>query len=157
MFFALIENVRSGFNVGSIFRTADGAGIKKLFLTGITGRPPHREIRKAALGAEEHVDWQYHADSLEIIKRLKQDNIRIVVLETAAGSVLYHDTEYNFPMCLVVGNEYEGVSPAVLDEADSIINIPMAGVKVSLNVAVAFGIAAYEIKKQIKDENKRTS
>lgn len=148
MIYALVEDVRSLYNVGAIFRTADGAGITELFLTGITGCPPHKEIRKVALGAEETIPWQYHAESLELVKRLKEQNIAIVVLEATDKSIQYHEAVYEFPLCLVVGNEYHGVSEAVLARADLVIEIPMAGVKVSLNVAVAFGIAAYEIIKQ---------
>lgn len=146
--YALAENVRSLYNVGAIFRTADGAGVSRVFLTGITGRPPHRDIRKVALGAEESVPWEYHANSVELIKRLKQDNIKIVTLESAEQSIPYDQLHYTFPVCLVVGNEFTGVSSETLDLSDFIIKIPMHGVKVSLNVSVAFGIAVYEIVRQ---------
>lgn len=143
----LVENVRSLYNVGTIFRTADGAGISRVHLAGITGKPPHREIRKVALGAEEHVPWQHHTDALGLVRELKGRGVQIVVLETTAASVPYDQASYQFPLCLVVGNEYEGVSEKVLREADLIVSIPMSGIKVSLNVGVAFGVAAYEIVK----------
>lgn len=155
MFYTLVENVRSLYNVGAIFRTADGAGIEKLFLTGITGRPPHREIRKVALGAEESVPWEYHADGVILAQELKKQGIRLVILETGEGSQLYDEAVYDFPICLVIGNEYHGVSQALCAEADMMVRLPMFGVKISLNVAVAFGIAAYEIIKQKNGARKK--
>ncbi len=148
MITTLVENVRSLYNVGAIFRTADGAGVSKVILTGITGCPPHKEIRKVALGAEENVSWEYHQDSVAIARQLKQKGIKIVALETTAESALYNQVKYEFPLCLVLGNEYHGISPELLAEADSYIKIPMRGMKVSLNVGVAFGIAIYEITEQ---------
>lgn len=149
MFYSLVENVRSLYNVGAIFRTADGAGVNKVFLTGITGKPPHKEIRKVALGAEENVPWEYVKEPVELIIKLKSENICIVVLEYTESSVLYDEITYEQPLCLVIGNEYHGVSPEVLKEANMVVHIPMHGKKVSLNVSVAFGIAAYQIKKSI--------
>ncbi|RMD95565.1 MAG: TrmH family RNA methyltransferase [Calditrichaeota bacterium] len=148
--FVIAENIRSLYNVGSIFRTADGAGITKLFLTGITGTPPHREIRKVALGAEEKVPWEYHEDSRTLIEKLKQEDISIVVLEDTPKSLLYYEAEYHFPLCLVVGHEYHGVSREAIELADLLIKIPMRGMKISLNVGVAFGIAIYEIVKHLE-------
>ena len=149
MFYTLVENVRSLYNVGAIFRTADGAGVNKVFLTGITGKPPHKDIRKVALGAEENVPWEYVKDPVEIIRKLKSENIRIIVLECTESSVLYDEIIYEQPLCLVIGNEYHGVSKEALNEADMVVHIPMRGEKISLNVSVAFGIAAYQIKKSI--------
>lgn len=145
--YALVENVRSLYNVGAIFRTADGAGVSKIFLTGITGQPPHRGIRKVALGAEETVPWDYHPDSVELIERLKKQKVQIVVLESTQDSIPYDKARYQFPLCLVVGHEYNGVSKQVIEKSDLLIKIPMKGTKISLNVAVAFGIAVYEIVK----------
>ncbi len=145
MLYGLVENVRSLFNVGAIFRTADGAGVSKLFLTGITGRPPHREIRKVALGAEESVPWEYAQESVKLAAKLKQEGIRIVALEATETSVPYFQLDYHFPLCLVVGHEYKGISKPLLNIADHIVHIPMYGTKISLNVAVAFGIVAYHV------------
>lgn len=153
--YVLLENVRSLYNVGAIFRTADGAGVSKLFLTGITGRPPHREIHKVALGAEENIPWEYHPNSVEIIERLKGQNIQIVVLESTENSVLYNEATYRFPLCLVVGHEFHGVSQEVIQQADLLVKIPMKGLKISLNVAVAFGIAVYEISNSKKNSTGR--
>ncbi len=149
--YTLVENVRSLYNVGAIFRTADGAGVGKIFLAGITGRPPHREIRKVALGAEESVPWEYCPDSMEVVKKLKQENVQIVVLESTENSVLYDKANYSFPVCLVVGHEYNGVSDEVIQQADMVVKIPMQGMKISLNVAVAYGISVYEIVKAINN------
>ncbi|MFQ5637348.1 MAG: RNA methyltransferase [bacterium] len=146
--YTLVENVRSLYNVGSIFRTADGAGVSKLFLSGITGHPPHREIRKVALGAEESVSWEYARTSIEIIKKLKKQGVHIAVLETTPQSIPYYRAQYCFPLCLVVGHEYHGVSEDTLCAADLLIDIPMSGAKISLNVSVAYGIAIYEIMKK---------
>lgn len=145
MVYALLENVRSLYNVGAIFRTADGAGVSRIFLTGITGQPPHREIRKVALGAEESVPWEYHREATAVIRQLRAEEVKIVVLETTGAAVLFNEVRYEFPLCLVVGNEYHGISEETLALADMHIRIPMRGSKVSLNVSVAFGIAAYEV------------
>ena len=143
--FALLDNIRSLHNVGSIFRTADGAGVEKLFLCGITGRPPRNEIRKAALGAEEHVAWEYHPDPLPVVERLKSEGVRIVALEASQEAVLYDEAGYDFPLCLVVGHEFHGVRSELLEAADEVIAIPMRGMKISLNVAVAFGVEVYHV------------
>jgi len=148
MIYTLVDSVRSLFNVGAIFRTADGAGVDKIFLTGITGCPPHREIRKVALGAEETVSWQYERECLPLLQQLKKQGVSIVVLEMTQDSIPYDTVDYVFPLCLVVGNEYHGVSENVLREANLVVEIPMCGAKESLNVAVAFGVAIYEIGKQ---------
>jgi tRNA G18 (ribose-2'-O)-methylase SpoU len=149
--FTLIENVRSLYNVGAIFRTADGAGVSKLFLTGITGRPPHREIRKVALGAEESVEWEYVEDGVELAKKLQREGFQIVVLERTDHCVPYDLADYRFPLCLVIGHEFDGVSAGMLEIADLVVGIPMFGSKISLNVSVAFGIAIYEVLKRKKD------
>ena len=151
MLYALIEDVRSLYNVGAIFRTADGAGFSKIYLTGITACPPHREIRKVALGAEEHIPWEYHGDSFELVRKLQADDVQMVVLETTSRSENYSETEYKFPLCLVVGNELNGVSAGLVQAADSLIQIPMNGSKMSLNVSVAFGISSYEILRHKPD------
>lgn len=151
--YGLVDNVRSLHNVGSIFRTADGAGLQKLFLCGITGRPPQNEIHKTALGAEENVAWEYFSDPTEIINQLKANGVQIVVLEHTNQSVHFQQAEYRFPMCLVVGHEYQGISDEIISLADLAVEIPMYGLKGSLNVGVAFGIAIYEIVRQILIKN----
>lgn len=144
----LLENVRSLYNVGSMFRLADGARLERILLTGVTGAPPHTGIRKTALGAEESVPWEYHVDPLKTVRRLSNSGYRIAVLENARGSKIHWDAAYEFPLCLVLGNEISGVHPEIVEMADQVIEIPMNGEKNSLNVAMAAGIAIYEIKRQ---------
>jgi len=148
-FVGVLDNIRSLHNVGSIFRTADGAGVSKLFLCGITGKPPRAEIRKSALGAEEFVEWEYHSDIHAVLDQLRQQNFQIVALENSASGSDYRKAAYRVPLALVIGNEFHGLSQEVLDGCDLVIRLPMRGRKSSLNVSVAFGIAAYEIAEQI--------
>lgn len=146
--YVVLHNIRSNYNVGSIFRTSDGAMIEKLFLCGYTPHPPKKEILKTALGATESVKWEYIRDTKEVIKKLKVQGIKIVALELTDESVSYSNfTEIEFPICLVVGNEISGISQEILDLCDYAIDIPQYGIKQSLNVAVAYGIAIYELRK----------
>ncbi|NOY79360.1 MAG: RNA methyltransferase [Calditrichaeota bacterium] len=145
---AVAENIRSLFNVGSIFRTSDAVRVKKLYLTGFTGQPPRNEISKTALGAEQSVPWEYRRNTPELLQRLKSEGQSLVVLEHTDASRDFRRVEYSFPLVLVVGNEVEGVSDEVVGLADLAIEIPMFGVKQSLNVSVAYGIAVYEILHQ---------
>ena len=144
----LLDNIRSLYNVGAIFRTSDAVGVEKIYLGGITGQPPRAEIHKAALGAERSVPWEYRQHPVEIIHTLKSAGYHIVILEHTDQSQNYHQITYQFPLCLVVGHEISGVSDEVVELADMAIQIPMFGIKQSLNVAVAYGIAIYEIVKQ---------
>jgi tRNA G18 (ribose-2'-O)-methylase SpoU len=148
-FTCLLEDVRSLFNVGSILRTADGAGAGAVFLSGVTGCPPHRQIAKASLGAEESVAWQYHLGAIAILRELKRVGVQIVGLESTKESVLLSQaiTEglLHAPVCLVVGNEVMGLSAETSALCDIVCHLPMRGMKESLNVAVAFGIASYMI------------
>jgi len=142
----LVDNIRSLYNVGSIFRTSDGAWIHKLFLCGFTPHPPRKEIEKTALGATETVPWEYRKDPLEVILELKQQRVTICVLEQTTKSIPYTVVSpSHFPLCLVIGNEITGVSHRLVEAADISIEIPMVGTKQSLNVAVAYGIAVFEL------------
>ncbi|MFN8654969.1 MAG: TrmH family RNA methyltransferase [Candidatus Obscuribacterales bacterium] len=142
---ALLEDVRSLWNVGSIFRSSDGAGLTTLYLTGITGCPPRKEIAKTSLGAEENVRWRYHWNSLSVLKTLKQHGVLLLGLERTAGSQPLNQfrLQPGQRVCLIVGNEVSGLSQEALSVCDVVCDLPMHGVKESLNVAVAFGIAAY--------------
>ena len=146
-FYVICDNIRSLENIGSIFRTADTVGINKIFLCGICGQPPHPKISKTALGAEKWVSWEYKKQTWKVLEELKKDKVFVVALEQAKNSLSYLKFKPKFPMALVMGNEIKGVSRPVLKRADKIITLPMFGKKESLNVAVAFGIAAYEINK----------
>ena len=153
----VLNNIRSLFNVGSIFRTADGAGVEKIWLCGYTGFPPQSQISKIALGAEQRVPWEHHDDAVAVIKKLKRQGYQIVLLEQLDQSIQHHTFELRSPkgpVCLVVGNEIEGVSDGLLPYCDCAVEIPMSGVKNSLNVSVAFGIVAYHLSHSLKISSK---
>lgn len=146
--FVICHNVRSRHNVGSIFRTADAAGFSKIFLCGITPAPPHRDIEKVSLGAEKYVKWEKSKDAWRVIKRLKKENFQIISLERVIGSARYDKFKSSKKsIALIVGNEVNGLPKSILKRSDKIIYIPMMGKKESLNVSVAFGIAAYKLNK----------
>ncbi len=146
-FFVICDNIRSLENIGSIFRTADALGVAKIYLCGISGRPPHQKISKTALGAEKTVAWEYHKQTWRLIENLKQEKIQIISLEQTKNSIDYKKLKPKFPLALVIGNEVKGISKKVLSVSDKIIYLPMKGKKESLNVSVAFGVAGYEIIK----------
>jgi tRNA G18 (ribose-2'-O)-methylase SpoU len=146
--YCLLDSIRSLYNVGSIFRTADGARIAELILTGYTPFPPRPEIDKTALGATETVPWRYARNPLEPIDELKARGVKICLLEQTDRSIPYFAVRgEDFPLCLVVGNEITGVSKELVAAADDAIEIPMFGMKQSLNAAVAFGIAVFELSR----------
>jgi 23S rRNA (guanosine2251-2'-O)-methyltransferase len=147
-FFVVIDNVRSLENVGSVFRTADAMAVDKIYICGISPTPENIKLAKTALGAEKTVAWAYHKQTWRLLEKLKQQGVCIVSLEQVPTSVTLEKFKPKFPLALVVGHEVKGVSPSALKLSDAIIEIPMHGKKESLNVAVAFGIAAYEINKQ---------
>jgi tRNA G18 (ribose-2'-O)-methylase SpoU len=151
----ILEDIRSLNNVGSIFRTADGAGIEKLWLCGYTGYPPQSGIAKTSLGAEESVPWEYRSSSVEVARQLKQEGYRIVLLEQARDSYKIGTFSPSGKTCLVLGNEIEGVSSQLCAMADDALEIPMRGIKNSLNVSVAFGIAAYFLTVNPQAESRR--
>ncbi len=153
-FCVVLNNIRSLYNVGSIFRTADGVGIEKLWICGITGFPPDSQISKTALGAENEVPWEYRKEACSVLRELKTRGYKIVFLEQVEGSAPYQDYEPTGPVCLVVGNEVEGVSEDLLSLCDGTIEIEMAGLKNSLNVAVAFGVVAYHFRNCLKNKIK---
>ncbi len=142
----VLNDLRSLHNVGTIFRTADGVGLSKLWLTGITGYPPQSGISKIALGAEDVVPWEYRQHIIPLLKELKQQGYLIVLLEQAAGSVKHDQFFPTKPVCLVLGNEVEGVGNELMALCDHVVEIEMSGVKNSLNVAVAFGVIAYQLR-----------
>ncbi len=142
----MLHNIRSMWNVGSMFRTADAAGIEKIILSGYTATPPRKEIEKTALGAQDTVAWEYHADPLEAVKRMKNDGVRICGVEITEGSRPYTTiNSSDFPICLIVGNEIDGIEDELLRLCDEVLEIPQYGTKHSLNVAVAAGIVLFEL------------
>lgn len=144
-FVLVIPNVRSGHNVGAMFRTADGAGVDKLYLVGYSPCPPHPQVDKVSLGAEKTVPWEYTKQLGRLIKKLKADGYVIVALEQTKKSVSMYEWRPAFPMALIVGNEKTGVPPAILKQCDAAVHLPMRGKKNSLNVSVAAGVAMYYI------------
>ncbi len=149
-FYVVCDNIRSTFNVGAIFRTADAAGVTKIYLCGYTPCPPRYEIEKVALGAEKTVLWEHAAQTWRLLERLKTQGIQIVALENnlALPTTDYRQFAPQFPIALVLGNEVTGLSAALLKRANAILTLPMHGHKESLNVAVAFGIAAYRLNER---------
>jgi 23S rRNA (guanosine2251-2'-O)-methyltransferase len=147
---ALLDNIRSLYNVGAFFRTADAAGIESLLLCGITGRPPHRSITKTALGAETKVRWECAADAQPIIEQLRARRYEIAAVETSVRSVDLFDWKPAFPVCLIFGNEIDGIRPEISALADTHVRIPMLGVKHSLNVATAGGVVIYELLRKYR-------
>ena len=146
--YVVLNSIRSNYNVGSIFRTSDGAMIEKLYLCGYTPHPPKKEILKTALGATESVSWEYVKDAKGIITKLKSQGIGICALELTDASKKYYEISNNdFPICLLIGNEITGVSQELIDLCDFSIEISQYGIKQSLNVAVAYGIAIFELRK----------
>jgi len=145
--YVILNNIRSSYNVGSIFRTSDAVMINKLFLCGFTPAPPKKEILKTALGATESVSWVYEINAENVISHLKNEGIKIFALELTESSKNYTDiAKYEFPIALVVGNEITGVDQNLLDLCDDSIEIPQFGIKQSMNVAVAYGIAVFELR-----------
>jgi tRNA G18 (ribose-2'-O)-methylase SpoU len=146
----LLDNVRSMYNVGSFFRTADGVRLDRLLLAGITARPPKPAITKTALGAEETVAWEAVADPRETVLALRRQGYEIASVETSLRSVDLFDWRPAFPVCLIFGHEVEGVSADLLEACDTHVRIPMLGVKHSLNVATAGGIVLYELLRKFR-------
>lgn len=145
----VLDNVRSLHNVGSTFRTADAFRIEKIFLTGITGTPPHREIEKTALGATESVAWEYVEKPEQAIQQLKTSGYQIIAVEqTTESTSLRNFKKSEKKVCLVFGNEVHGVSEAVIGLADQALEIPQSGTKHSLNISVCVGIVVWEMARQ---------
>lgn len=148
----VVDDVRSLFNIGSFFRTADAFLLEKICLCGISGRPPQKEIEKTALGTVESVPWEYFEKIGSCLDSLKKEGYQIVALEQTDSSVDYRKAKYEYPVALVVGNEIDGVGEVGLGKADIAVEIEMGGRASSLNVANAFAIVIAEIANKY-DEN----
>ena len=153
----LLDNVRSMYNVGSFFRTADGAGVEQLFLSGITGRPPKSEITKTALGAETRVPWHAVDEPLRQINKLQEDGYEIAAIETNEQAVDIFDWQPRFPVCVLFGHEVDGLSLSLLEACDTYVRLPMLGLKHSLNVASAGAIVMYDLLRKYRELSRRTS
>lgn len=145
-FVIICDDIRSLYNVGSVFRTSDAVGVDRIYLCGITGRPGRsksdEKLAKVALGAEKTVPWEYRKQAWRLVDELKAEGFEIVSLELTEKSINYTEFKPYFPLALIIGNEVEGVKKSLLARSDEHIQIPMRGQKESLNVSVAFGIAA---------------
>ena len=146
----LLDNVRSLYNVGAFFRTADAAGVERLYLSGLTAAPPHRGIAKTALGAEKTVPWTHCEDPVGLIGDLRARGFEIAAIETGPGALDLFDWQPRFPVCVVFGHEVDGVRPALLAGCDTHVRIPMLGRKRSLNVATAGGVVLYELMRKCR-------
>ena len=141
----LLHDVRSLYNVGAFFRTGDAAGIERLYLSGITGCPPHKGLAKTALGAEETVPWERVEDAARLVGALREAGWEICAVETSLHSVDLFEWRPQFPVLVMFGNEKDGLQPELSELADRHIRIPMLGKKHSLNVSVAGGVVMYEL------------
>ena len=147
----VLDNIRSVYNVGSIFRTSDALGINKIYLCGTTPTPIDRfgrarkDLAKVALGAEKDILWEYYTDTKEIIKKIKKEGFQIIAVEQDKKSVDFKKIKVKYPVAIVMGNEVEGIDKKTLILSDVIAEIPMLGNKESLNVSVSFGIVGYQI------------
>ncbi len=146
----LLDNVRSLYNVGSFFRTADASGIEELYLAGITGHPPKSAISKTALGAEETVPWEHVWEPLPLLQVVRERGCEIAAIETSMHAVDLFDWRPKFPVCVIFGHEVDGIRPEVSQFADTHVRIPMLGMKHSLNVATAGGVVIYELLRKYR-------
>lgn len=146
----LLDNIRSMYNVGSFFRTGDGAGIERLLLSGITARPPKSAISKTALGAEDRLPWEPVDDAPATLNKLHASGYEIAAIETSIRAVDLFDWRPRFPVCVLFGHEVDGLSQQLLDACDTHVRIPMLGLKHSLNVASAGAIVMYELLRKYR-------
>ena len=147
----ILDNIRSMHNIGSVFRTADAFRISSIYLCGITAQPPHCDIHKTALGAEESVEWVYSEDTVSVVKELKSKGYYTYAIEQAEGSTMLDDLHLpnNQSIAIVLGNEVHGVQQEVINECDACIEIPQYGTKHSLNVSVTAGIVLWDLFKKL--------
>lgn len=144
---AVIENVRSAYNVGSLFRTADAFLLEAIYITGYTARPPHKEIRKTALGAEDTVEWEYFSNATEAIRTLKGNGYKVYAIEQVQNSLSLEKAVFKADekIAVVFGNEVTGVEQSTIQQCDGCLEIPQLGMKHSLNIATAAGVVLWEI------------
>lgn len=148
----VLDNVRSLYNVGSVFRTSDAFRLQGICLCGITARPPHIEIHKTALGAENSVDWRYYEDTMQCVDNLRQEGYIILSIEQCEGSTLLPNLQIDShkKYAVIMGNEVKGVQQQVVDNSDGCIEIPQYGTKHSMNVSVTAGIIIWEFSRQLR-------
>ncbi len=148
----ILDNIRSLNNIGSVFRTSDAFLIEKIYLCGITAKPPHKDIHKTALGATDSVEWEYVEDTIQLIERLKDLKIKTVSIEQADNSTLLQDfaIEKDQKYAIVLGNEVKGVQQEVVTNSDFCVEIPQFGTKHSLNISVSYGVVLWDLFKKFK-------
>jgi len=147
----ILDNIRSLNNIGSVFRTSDAFLIKKIYLCGITAKPPHKDIHKTALGSTETVAWEYVEDTLELIKSIKDQGIKICSIEQAENAIMLNDfkPEPDTTYAIIFGNEVKGVQQEIVDASDVVIEIPQFGTKHSLNISVSTGVVIWDLFNKI--------
>lgn len=145
--YVVLDNMRSLNNVGSVFRTCDAFAVKKLYLCGITARPPHKDIQRTALGATESVEWEYFERAIDAVEALKEQGVRVLAVEQVEGSTMLDGfaVETGQEYALVFGNEVFGVEQEVVDACDGALEVPQEGTKHSLNVAVCVGVVLWDV------------
>ncbi|MCK5678449.1 MAG: RNA methyltransferase, partial [Flavobacteriaceae bacterium] len=143
----ILDNIRSLNNIGSVFRTSDAFLIEKIYLCGITAKPPHKEIHKTALGATESVEWEHIEDTLTLVKRLKEERIKVVAIEQAENSTMLQNFKVNNDQkyAVIFGNEVKGVQQEVVSTSDYCVEIPQFGTKHSLNISVSCGVILWDL------------
>lgn len=141
----VLDNLRSAYNVGSMFRTGDGAAVAHIHLCGMSAHPPHKKLEKTALGAFDYVPWTYHERTRDCLAGLRAEGIPIVAVEVTPGAVDYTRFEWPQPVAIVFGHEVNGINERTLACCDAVVKIPMHGHKNSMNVATAFGVVLYGI------------
>ncbi len=144
----ILDNIRSAYNVGSMFRTADAAAAEHIHLCGMSAHPPHKKIEKTALGAQDYVPWTYYERTRDCVEALQQRGIRVVALEAVDGALPHSTFEWPKPCAVLFGNEVTGVKNSILQLCDATVEIPMHGYKNALNVATTFGIILFEVRRQ---------
>ena len=152
----VLDNIRSLNNIGSVFRTADAFLIDKIILCGITATPPHKDIRKTALGATQSVDWEYTESTLEAIQKLKSNGVQTIAIEQAENAIYLQDFSptNDKRLALVFGNEVKGVSQEVVSACDLVLEIPQFGTKHSLNISVSAGVVVWDIWSKLNTQKK---
>jgi tRNA G18 (ribose-2'-O)-methylase SpoU len=148
----VLDNIRSLNNIGSVFRTCDAFLIEKIYLCGITATPPHKDIHKTALGSTETVDWEYVENIMDLVQRLKSENIKVISIEQAEKATMLNDfqPEDNTSYALVFGNEVKGVKQEVVSASDLVLEIPQFGTKHSLNISVSVGVVIWDVFAKLK-------
>ncbi|MBC7382652.1 MAG: RNA methyltransferase [Bacteroidia bacterium] len=152
----ILDNLRSGHNIGSVFRTADAFNVNKIYLTGISAVPPNKEILKTALGSTESIDWQYMEDAKECILKLKAQGIKVYAIEQTVSGIFLQNFKYlpDQALAVIFGNEVDGVNQELIDLCEGSIEIPQFGTKHSLNVSVSAGIVLWHLVNQLLTFNK---